>query len=1064
MFKENLTGIPARLGMVDLGRRAATIAILALVATLAIPAMRVEGATYSVNSLNDPGTGGCDATECTLREAIEAANSNPGVDVITFSVSGTIALSSPLPQITEAVTLDGATAPGEVVIDGQGAVASGLVITVWWGQTIVRNLTLRGFTGEAILVTLAKDEVILANLTVYDSYVGIFSARYGWAPQDFGNLTIFGVNVTADTACVAIRSSNVTVRDSLLHNCGTYGVLVGNDMVGGEITGPAVERAEILECGLSGVFLYGADLYGLEVRNSTVAGSGVWGIALADNGTGTVGRGLIVGNLIVHNGVTAPGGGVLLMGAVEGMEIFGNNISLNGYDQSGLPRSFSPGIALVTNSTSGRGPFANYIGLDRTDSARDGNLVLNNSAEGILLAGSSTEGNVVAYNMVGVDASGLAWGNGDGGVTLAAGAHDNVVRNNTLGYNAWQDLAIEGQGSDGNEVLYNYILADPVNMSLGIIITGGASRNLVARNVVRGHAYEGIFVNGTGTDWNNVSRNWVGAFDRWGNYLADRSLGNGAGIAVACDAAPKIHYPFPVNGSSAQGPDSTLLQGNRVAGNRGAGVILIGTTNFVLNASNEVWDNELWGVYWVGSSGNVSGNSIHDNDLDGVRVEPYYGESSHPDDHADDVLSLGLGFGGMGISGNVIQDNGGLGLYVLDNPWANLSWVVGNNTVSGNGLGQAALDWLGYVQVRDSGGGAVLGLTVEIFRGGDDGDDVADYASGAWDSAGRYGPPDFDYENISTWWRVREVEINSSGTYRYNPHSFTLNGFVRPPEVYSWDGEFDPASESGGAWESPPGSGADRYQYALVSYGSPSPHRGEVVINEVLYNECGAGLTASTNDEFIEIYFSSSVDVSGWTLTDGSESPGNFEFTFPPGSVFSAGSYAVVWLGDPGVGSAPSAANFYVGTRARLRNVGDDIWLFDSSGLLVDYVAYGSDGGIEDPPPGALFWAGPNSPGGAGDAWSLALTPNGVFTTSGADWELSTSDTAPGPPTVDTDSRLCGADPYVTSVGVNNNGPPPGPAVGGLYVETSRPALLFVSAVAAALAAALLLAAALRGR
>jgi len=174
------------------GRRASAVAILTLLATLLIPSARVEGAIFTVNSLNDRGTGKCDAAECTLREAIEAANGSPGVDLITFSVSGTIALSSPLLQITEAVTLDGATAPGEIVIDGQGAVASGLVITVWWGQTVVRNLTLRGFTGEAILVTLAKDEVLLANLTVYDSYIGIFSVRYGWAPQDFGNLTISG--------------------------------------------------------------------------------------------------------------------------------------------------------------------------------------------------------------------------------------------------------------------------------------------------------------------------------------------------------------------------------------------------------------------------------------------------------------------------------------------------------------------------------------------------------------------------------------------------------------------------------------------------------------------------------------------------------------------------------------------------------------------------------------------------------------------------------------------------------------------------------------------------------
>jgi CSLREA domain-containing protein len=46
--------------------------------------------TYTVNSKADPGSGGCDATECTLREAVEAANAHVNSpsdipDVVTFS-------------------------------------------------------------------------------------------------------------------------------------------------------------------------------------------------------------------------------------------------------------------------------------------------------------------------------------------------------------------------------------------------------------------------------------------------------------------------------------------------------------------------------------------------------------------------------------------------------------------------------------------------------------------------------------------------------------------------------------------------------------------------------------------------------------------------------------------------------------------------------------------------------------------------------------------------------------------------------------------------------------------
>ena len=42
--------------------------------------------TFTVNSTNDPGTGGCNATECTLREAITAANTASGADTINFNI------------------------------------------------------------------------------------------------------------------------------------------------------------------------------------------------------------------------------------------------------------------------------------------------------------------------------------------------------------------------------------------------------------------------------------------------------------------------------------------------------------------------------------------------------------------------------------------------------------------------------------------------------------------------------------------------------------------------------------------------------------------------------------------------------------------------------------------------------------------------------------------------------------------------------------------------------------------------------------------------------------------
>jgi CSLREA domain-containing protein len=45
-------------------------------------------ATFTVNSTSDPGGNGCHSTECTLREAITAANRTSSADVINFNILG----------------------------------------------------------------------------------------------------------------------------------------------------------------------------------------------------------------------------------------------------------------------------------------------------------------------------------------------------------------------------------------------------------------------------------------------------------------------------------------------------------------------------------------------------------------------------------------------------------------------------------------------------------------------------------------------------------------------------------------------------------------------------------------------------------------------------------------------------------------------------------------------------------------------------------------------------------------------------------------------------------------
>ncbi|MGF1473018.1 MAG: choice-of-anchor Q domain-containing protein [Rubrobacteraceae bacterium] len=71
---------------------AVTIALIA--AILVVAAGPARAADFVVNSNGDSGTGGCNATECTLREAIEAANTNGQADKITFTATGQITLTN----------------------------------------------------------------------------------------------------------------------------------------------------------------------------------------------------------------------------------------------------------------------------------------------------------------------------------------------------------------------------------------------------------------------------------------------------------------------------------------------------------------------------------------------------------------------------------------------------------------------------------------------------------------------------------------------------------------------------------------------------------------------------------------------------------------------------------------------------------------------------------------------------------------------------------------------------------------------------------------------------------
>ena len=136
----------------------------------------------------DPGTGGCNSTECTLREAINTSNGLPTTDTIRFAIPDdptipgpdvkTISPTSQLPAITDNVTIDGYTQegaePNDAITNANNAVlkvelsglrpngsrlaASGLAVSE--AGTTIKGLVINRFGGDGIVIDAPEAKIV----------------------------------------------------------------------------------------------------------------------------------------------------------------------------------------------------------------------------------------------------------------------------------------------------------------------------------------------------------------------------------------------------------------------------------------------------------------------------------------------------------------------------------------------------------------------------------------------------------------------------------------------------------------------------------------------------------------------------------------------------------------------------------------------------------------------------------------------------------------------------------------------------------------------------------------
>jgi parallel beta-helix repeat protein len=404
------------------------------------------------------------------------------------------------------------------------------------------------------------------------------------------------------------------------------------------------------------------DYVGIDPTGTAARGNGI-GIG-TDRATRTAGL-LIAGDVISGNTGAFAGYGVVNFGT--GATLSGNLI---GTDVSGTrPVGNQTGVLL------GQGSAGCAVG---------GNVISGNALIGLYLVAGS--GNVVANNLVGVDATGerplpngYAAAPGSGaGVALGNSATRNTFRSNVISDNVGDGVFLSAP-TIGNLLVANLIGTDLSgtvalgNSHDGVEMNnplptefGASSGNVVAGNTISGNGAAGVELNGGGPaalTGNLVVGNRVGTDAGGGHALPN--LGPAAVLLTGGAAGNTIDSDL-ISGNAS---DGVLIQGSGASGNM-VQRCLVG-----LAPSGTALPNGLHGV--VVASG-AAGNTLYGNDI--------WFNRGHG------VIIRDSGTGGTTVQLNVITANAGAGVLVLAGTTATM--IGGTQAGQGNAIdlnGQAGV-------------------------------------------------------------------------------------------------------------------------------------------------------------------------------------------------------------------------------------------------------------------------------------------------------------------------------------------------------------------------------------
>jgi CSLREA domain-containing protein len=274
---------------------------------------------WTVTTLDDPGSGICTSSGCTLRDAITAAQTGDRI-VFKSSVSGTIALTSTL-LLSKGLTIDGAN---RITLDAQSISdrtnARVFVVMGQGNQLIGLTMTHGSTLGDGGVVYSSGE------LTVSDSRIISGSATRGGGIQNFtGSLTIVrttvadnsaqtGGGIYSEAGSLTVIASTVSGNQAPDGGAGIYNYASSITVRASTVSG---NSAGVLSTG--GI---ATNLGDMTLTSSTVVNNAGWGIS-AEAATISIRNSILAGNVVTGVG---PSYDDCAIGAGGAIHSFGYNI------------------------------------------------------------------------------------------------------------------------------------------------------------------------------------------------------------------------------------------------------------------------------------------------------------------------------------------------------------------------------------------------------------------------------------------------------------------------------------------------------------------------------------------------------------------------------------------------------------------------------------------------------------------------------------------------------------------------------------------------------------------